>query len=98
MKNIVFKIKYQKIIGLILIDSTGIIDKTYLTVGQSFDILLIRTIDKILRKNTIERLSLKSVRGEGPVRSRVYVEISGKMTSNALSGMILNAVVKALMI
>ncbi|OGN03575.1 MAG: hypothetical protein A2655_04765 [Candidatus Yanofskybacteria bacterium RIFCSPHIGHO2_01_FULL_43_42] len=55
-----------------------------LTIGQDFDIVLIRTLDKILRSNKIERLSLKSV------------EISGKMASSALSGMILRSVAKAL--
>ena len=54
-----------------------------LTIGQDFDIVLIRTLDKILRKNRIERLSLKSV------------EISGEMNPHALSGMILKSVAKA---
>lgn len=78
-----------------------------LTVIRSFDIMLIRTLDKILRKNKIERLSLKSVRGEGPVRSprgtcakpglgsRIY-EISGQMRPEAVSSMILKTVAKAL--
>lgn len=77
-----------------------LIDKTHLTVSQSFDIILIRTLDKILRKNKIERLSLKSVRGEGPAQGRVYVEISGKMASeqhvSSVSSMILKTVAMAL--
>ncbi len=51
-----------------------------LTIGQDFDILLIRVLDKIFRRNRIERLSLKTV------------EIGGKMAPGALSGMILRSV------
>ena len=57
-----------------------------LTIGQGFDIMLIRTLDKIFRKNRIDRLSLKSV------------EIRGEMAPNALSGMILQTVARTLTI
>lgn len=55
-----------------------------LTIGQDFDILLIRTLDKVLRKNKIDRLSVKSV------------EISGKLSPYALSSMVVKAVASAL--
>lgn len=57
-----------------------------LTIGQGFDIMLIRTLDKMFRRNKIDRLSLKSV------------EIRGEMPPNALSSMILQTVARTLAI
>ncbi len=67
-----------------MLDGNKILYEETLTIGQGFDIVLIRALDKILNKNKIERLSLKSV------------EISGKVEPNALSGMIIKSVTKAL--
>lgn len=63
-----------------------ILQSKTLTLGQDFDILLINTLDKFLSRNRIGKLSLKSV------------EISGKSRpkAEALSGMILEAVARAL--
>jgi hypothetical protein len=55
-------------------------------VGQGFDIVLIRVLDKIICDNKMERLSLKSVR------------IGGKMASGAISSMVLETMAKTLTI
>lgn len=83
---LLFNIKNQRVVEIQLIKGKKVIDKTYLTMGQSFDMMLIRTLDKILRKNRIERLSLK------------IVKIRGKMRPEAVSSMILKTVIKALMV
>lgn len=55
-------------------------DQEDLTIGHNLDTLLIRSIDKILSRNTIDRLSLKSL------------EILGKIEPEAVSGMIIKTV------
>ena len=67
-----------------VLDHRKMIYEETLTIGQDFDIVLIRALDKILRKNKIDRLSLKSV------------ETSGKIELGALSGMILRTTAQAL--
>lgn len=84
--RLLFNIKNQRVVEIQLIKGKKVINKTYLTMGQSFDILLIRSLDKFFNKNKIDRLSLKSV------------ETSGEMRSGAMSSMILKTVVKALTI
>lgn len=86
LMTIIIKVNMPKSVSLKIIDGLRVIEEAYLTVGQDLDIMLIRTIDKILFKNKIGRLSLKKV------------EISGKMDPHALSGMILGSVAKALTI
>ena len=83
---LLFNIKNQEILEIQLTKGKLNIDKTHLTISQGFDTMLIRTLDKIFRKNRIDRLSLKSV------------EIRGEMAPNALSGMILQTVARTLTI
>jgi len=61
-----------------------VVADTHLTVGQDFDIVLITALDKLIRSNKIERLSLKNVK------------IRGKMRPGAISGMTLKTVAEAL--
>ena len=82
--RLLFNIKNQGKIEIRLKDGNRAISKTHLTISQGFDTLLIKALDKMFCKNEIDRLSLKSV------------EISGKTTSGALSGMILETTAKAL--
>ena len=84
--RLLFNIKNQEILEIQLTKGKLNIDKTHLTISQGFDTMLIRTLDKIFRKNRIDRLSLKSV------------EIRGEMAPNALSGMILQTVARTLTI
>ncbi|MEK7138788.1 MAG: hypothetical protein AAB799_01255 [Patescibacteria group bacterium] len=55
-----------------------------LTIDRDLDIMLITTLDRILSKHRIGRLSLKRV------------EIRGKMPLNGVSGMVMEGTVKAL--
>ena len=84
--RLLFNVKNQEILEIQLTKGKLNIDKTHLTISQGFDTMLIRTLDKIFRKNRIDRLSLKSV------------EIRGEMAPNALSGMILQTVARTLTI
>lgn len=84
--RLLFNVKNRENVEIKLIKNKRLIDKTNLTVGQDFDTVLIRELDKILHKNIIEKLSLKSV------------QISGEMTVGALSSMILKATTEALII
>lgn len=94
--RLLFKIKNQKLVGMQLVKDGHLLDNTNLTITHDFDILLIKSVDKLFHKYKIDRLSLKNVRGEGPLRSGVYVEIRGKMRSETVSNMILRTVAKAL--
>ena len=82
--RLLFNTKNPEILEIQLVRGKFIIDKTHLTVGQNLDIVLISTLDKILRKNRIERLSLKNVK------------IRGKMRPGAISSMILKTVAEAI--
>ena len=84
--RLLFNVKNRENVEIKLIKNKRLIDKTNLTVGQDFDTVLIRALDKILHKNIIEKLSLKSV------------QISGEMTVGALSSMILKTTAEALTI
>lgn len=82
--DVIFKLKNKGIVEINLVNNKLIINETYLTIGQGFDIMLIKTLDKILNENKMDRLSLKSV------------QISGKIDHHALSSMMLRATVAAL--
>ncbi len=58
--------------------------KESLTIGQEFDTLLIRVIDKLLEENRMDRLSLKTL------------EIQGNLKPGTVSSMILNTLISAL--
>lgn len=61
-----------------------LLDRQTLTKDRNLDTLLIKVLDNILFRNKIERLSLKSV------------EIRGNIRDEAVSGMILKTIKKAL--
>ncbi|OGN10503.1 MAG: hypothetical protein A3J46_05730 [Candidatus Yanofskybacteria bacterium RIFCSPHIGHO2_02_FULL_41_11] len=82
--KIIFSIKNKKFIEIYLKHGKKTLTEPRLTITSNFDILLITTLDKIVRSNKIERLSLKSV------------EIRGKMTFGAVSSVILKTTAKAL--
>ena len=82
--KVIFEISGRDKVKIKILDSDKIIHQETLTTGQDFDILLIKTLDKIISKHKMGRPSLKSV------------EISGKTVSSAISGMILKSVAKAL--
>ena len=60
------------------------LEQESLTLSQGLDILLIETIDKILGRNRIDRLSLKSL------------EIRGKLRLGTMSSMVIETVRSAL--
>jgi|SRR3989338_4152497 len=96
--RLLFNIKNREILEIQLLENKRLIDKERLTVSQGLDTMLIRALDKILRKHKMDGLYLKGVCAEGSARNRVFVEISGEMDPNMLSGMILRSVAKALTI
>ena len=55
----------------------AVVDEELLTISQEFDTLLIGAIDKLLERNRMDRLSLKSI------------EIQGKVELGAVSSMVL---------
>jgi len=75
--RILLNIKNQATIEMQLLKNKHIIDVVHLTVSRNLDTLLIRAIDKILSRNRISRLSLKSL------------EIPAKLKDGAVSNMIL---------
>jgi len=84
--HLLLTIEYGKVNIQLKTGKTGkvVISHEKLTVGQGFDIVLIKALDKLLRKNRMEKLSLKNVKIQGEVRSE------------AISGMILKTVAEAL--
>lgn len=84
--HLLFNIENRENIEILFIKNKRTINKICLTVGQDFDIVLLEALDKILHRNKIEKLSLKSVK------------IRGKMTVGAISDMILKTTTEALMI
>lgn len=84
--KLIITIKNKGTLAIRLKEGRQTIDEENLTISQNLDTLLIRAIDKILNRNTIDRLSLKTL------------EISGKMRSEAVSGMILKTLKNALTI
>lgn len=71
-------------LGLKLLKAGKTIDKTYLTLSQDFDKLLIISLDKLLHRNRIEKLSLNQV------------SILGGFNKQAAVGRIVEALKKAL--
>ena len=82
--RIVLIIKSNNQVALHLKQEERVIDELYLTISQDFDRLLIIAIDKLLTKNRINRLSLKTM------------NIQGKLRPEAVSSMILQTVGAAL--
>ena len=82
--RIVSIIKSNNQVALHLKQEERVIDELYLTISQDFDRLLIIAIDKLLTKNRINRLSLKTM------------NIQGKLRPEAISSMIIQAVKVAL--
>lgn len=78
--KLIFNIKTEGIIRVLLKEGKRVVDETDLTISQDLDNMLIRTIDKLLSRNKIERLSVKTA------------EILGKLKDQALSAMILKTV------
>lgn len=77
--KIIFDTKNKNIINIQLKEGGRVIDETDLTISQDLDNMLIRTIDKVLSRNKIERLSVKTA------------EILGKMEDEALQRFQLSA-------
>lgn len=86
MKNcsVKFKVLNSSTVLVQLQEGRRAIDEDNLTISQGFDSMLISALDKLLHRNRIGRLSLKSV------------EIRGKVEPGRLSGMILTSVASAL--
>lgn len=84
--RLLFNTKNQEFVEVKLFKNKHLLGKANLTITHDFDILLIKSIDKLLHKYKMDKLSLKSV------------ETSGEMRSGAMSGMILKTVAKALTI
>ncbi|OGN00321.1 MAG: hypothetical protein A2651_00215 [Candidatus Yanofskybacteria bacterium RIFCSPHIGHO2_01_FULL_42_12] len=84
--SVIFDVTKPGVVKIRLKKGNKVVADTHLTVGQGFDILLIRTLDKALHKNKIGGLSLKSV------------EIEGEIEAGSLAGMLLISVAKALII
>lgn len=82
--NVKFKILHKDTVSVQLQERGLVVDDKTLTISQGLDNMLISALDKLLHRNRMGRLSLKSV------------EIRGKMESNRLSGMILKSVASAL--
>ena len=76
-------IQDQRKLTLQLKEGRRLVGQEDLTINRNLDTLLITTIDKILVRNNIDRLSLKSM------------EIRGKMRDTAVSGMILQTIKNA---
>lgn len=70
-------LKNQNNLTLQLRQGNLVIDQEDLTISQYLDTLLITAIDKILLRNSIDRLSLKSL------------DIRGKIKPETVSGMII---------
>lgn len=81
---LIFNTQNEGIVRIQIKESLRLIDEEDLTLDQDFDSMLIKVLDRLFSSNKIERLSLKSVK------------ISGKIKSKALWGMILGATKGAL--
>lgn len=62
----------------------AVIDRVYLTIDQSLDSMLISAIDKLLLRNRIDRLSLKSLKIQGKTRPEA---VSGMITAAIRNGL-----------
>ena len=82
--KVVFNVKKPDLISIELRKGSELIDSEDLTISQGFDTLLISVLDKLLSRNNIDRLSLKSL------------EIQGDLREEAVSAMILKTAKSAL--
>lgn len=78
--NLIFKLQNEKDMVVELKNGKILIDEESLTISQGFDNMLIAVIDKLLVKNKIDRLSLKSF------------EIRGKLRPEAVSSMVIKSI------
>lgn len=78
--KLILTIKNQDIIKIQLKIGSKTIDQESLTISRNLDTLLISAIDKILSKNKIDRLSLKSL------------EIPTKLKDGTVSSMIIRTI------
>lgn len=84
MQKIIVEIKPTGGVGMLIIKGKKPVDCEDLTLNRDSDILFITALDKLLVRNKINRLSLKTL------------IIRGKMDNQALWGIILGAVLTAL--
>lgn len=81
MQNLKLQLKIQNVdIQLYLKSGRGIIDHEDLTISRNLDTLLIRAIDKILSRNRIGKLYLRTL------------EIPAKLKDGAVSNMIIRTI------
>ena len=84
--KLILTIKNEKELTIQLKEGNRVVDHEYLTIGQDFDSMLIATIDNMIVRNRIDRLSLE------------VEEIQGKIRAESVSGMILQSVISGLQI
>ncbi|GEM_PF-2809913 len=84
--DIIIDVKTRGTVKIRLKQAGGSLCEESLTISQDFDNMLIRTLDKLLANNRIDRLLIKSVK------------IAGKMDSAAISAMIVSTIKNALKI
>ena len=82
--SLIFDTKHKEVIHVRLKRGRVIADELSLTISQDFDTLLIVTIDKLVERNRIDRLRIKSL------------DIPGKLRPGAVSSLILQTVKIAL--
>ncbi len=82
--KLVFNIKNDNSIVIQLKKGKALVDQETLTIGRGLDMLLIKTLDNIIIRNKIDRLSLSNI------------GIKGKIDGQALWGMVLKTVKTAL--
>jgi len=82
--KLILTIKNENSLDICLKQGRKTIDHDNLTINQNLDNMLIASIDRLLLRNRIDRLSLKDVR------------ISGKIRPEAVSTMIIKAVGSAI--
>lgn len=84
MAELILTLKNNNTAEIKLKNDSKTLSKEDLTQSQDFDIMLITSIDRLLTKNRIDRLSLKSFK------------ILGKMRPEAISSMITRTIKTAL--
>ena len=82
--KLILTIKNEKELTIQLKEGNRVVDHEYLTIGQDFDNMLIATIDNMIVRNRIDRLSLKAL------------EIRGYMKLGSVSSMILGTIMSGL--
>jgi hypothetical protein len=66
--KLILTIKKNNTANLKLRAGNKVIGHEGLTLSQDFDNMLITSIDRLLKRNTIDRLSLKSLKIQGKIR------------------------------